>query len=538
MIKSLKLIFPDKSENLELEIFENKSIILLDKFQIKNYISFDIEITFKDEIDFIRNHMYQWIKCDIEYSATDFSPKIIKLKNGYLIQPNIQDGIWDFNPKVKNKILWRFNPKNAAMLTKYSGKKNEKVLQSVTSKFDFPSEIALLFSKKNALEFSRSPIPFSSIACFTDHCDFDTLENLKLQRTFFKENNIKITKGFFLNHFSKRDDNASFEKHSNELLKWKNDGHELCYHSLSQSIKTDKESFEDFEFFNSPIENIPTWIDHGYQPYNLSLYQNSKVNEQKYVQILTDKKINILWNYIDSGTATLGVINQLNSNDFTLKNYFKGINSFRFKDRVALKIKLILFHFYADEQMITKYKNISSSFKKFVKEKNIMQLIAFFKNSFSILIPLLKVFLNWNSVKNQPFKLAKYSPLVFKHYIQNTTYSIFQTIEMVDFKKSLHPKNINKLIDEKGLFIAHTYFSVPMKYHTGKLFKTETTIDEEVANNFSYLSSKIKDNSIWNPTLKELVQFLSKFENIKLDINESGTIFNITETDLPFREIN
>lgn len=538
MIKSLKLIFPDKSENLELEIFENKSIILLDKFQIKNYISFDIEITFKDEIDFIRNHMYQWIKCDIEYSATDFSPKIIKLKNGYLIQPNIQDGIWDFNPKVKNKILWRFNPKNAAMLTKYSGKKNEKVLQSVTSKFDFPSEIALLFSKKNALEFSRSPIPFSSIACFTDHCDFDTLENLKLQRTFFKENNIKITKGFFLNHFSKRDDNASFEKHSNELLKWKNDGHELCYHSLSQSIKTDKESFEDFEFFNSPIENIPTWIDHGYQPYNLSLYQNSKVNEQKYVQILTDKKINILWNYIDSGTATLGVINQLNSNDFTLKNYFKGINSLRFKDRVALKIKLILFHFYADEQMITKYKNISSSFKKFVKEKNIMQLIAFFKNSFSILIPLLKVFLNWNSVKNQPFKLAKYSPLVFKHYIQNTTYSIFQTIEMVDFKKSLHPKNINKLIDEKGLFIAHTYFSVPMKYHTGKLFKTETTIDEEVANNFSYLSSKIKDNSIWNPTLKELVQFLSKFENIKLDINESGTIFNITETDLPFREIN
>ena len=80
---------------------------------------------------------------------------------------------------------------------------------------------------------SRSIKSFSAIACFTDHCDFDTLSNLQLQRTFFKEKDIKVTKGFFLNHFSKRQDNASYERDKMELDLWINDGHELCYHSLS-----------------------------------------------------------------------------------------------------------------------------------------------------------------------------------------------------------------------------------------------------------------------------------------------------------------
>jgi len=537
MVQSLKLIFSNKSEHLDVAFFEKKLLIPLQNQKVSECNTFDIEITFKDEINLFRNHNYQWIKCDRELVASLFTPKIIKLNNGFFVQPNIQIGIWEFNPKFKNKLLWRFNPEHAASITKYTGKKNEKIVQSVTPAFDFSVELALLFSDKNAVEFSRSPIPFSAIACFTDHCDFDTQENLELQRTFFEKNNIKITKGFFLNHFSKRNENASFENNSTELLKWQKAGHELCYHSLSQSLKHNKESFEDFESFQPPIEVVPTWIDHGYQPYNFSLFENLGFKQEKFAAILNKNKITTLWNYIDSGTATLGVLNQLNSNDFTLKSYFAGIQDLKFKDKIALKIKIILFHFYADEQMITRYKSISSSFKKFIKTKSLKELFYFFKNSVSISIPLLKVFLFWNSVKNKPFKLAKYSPLIFKHQIQDSIFNIFQTIEMVDFKKSLHPRNIDKLIGENGIFIAHTYFSVPMEYHFGKLFKTPTTIDESVAQNFSYLSKKINEKTIWNPTLNELVLFLNKFEAIKLDVDKSGNIINLRHSDLPFREL-
>jgi hypothetical protein len=105
--------------------------------------------------------------------------------------------------------------------------------------------------------------------------------------------------------------------------------------------------------------------------------------------------------------------------------------------------------------------------------------------------------------------MAAYSSTIFKHTINNSTYSIFQTVEMLNFKTSLCKENIDKLINEKGLFIAHTYFSVPMNYHVGKLIDKNGTVNEIVDKNFSYLSEKIQNNQIWNPTISELVLFFN-----------------------------
>ena len=153
---------------------------------------------------------------------------------------------------------------------------------------------------------------FSAIICFTDHCDFDTAENLKIQLYFFNENHIKITKGFFLNHFSKRADNASYENESEILDLWRNSGHELCYHSLSQSIKSSEESLSEFLNFEPPFSDVNVWIDHGFQPYNFSFYKKFGIDDKLFEDKLINKNINVLWNYIDSGTATNGIINQLN----------------------------------------------------------------------------------------------------------------------------------------------------------------------------------------------------------------------------------
>jgi hypothetical protein len=527
-----------KKKSFEGEITSNKFFFDFSEFNSFELQRFDLEIVFKIPIISFRNNDYKWVSCDKERIANEFCPKIIKLENGFFVQPNINYGIWEINPTHPKTLVWRFNPENSNPISQYTGNENAKKIIEANTFYDFSILPSLLFSNKNAIEFSRSKIPFTAIATFTDHCDFDTLESIQLQRAFFKERNIKVTKGFFLNHFSKRADNASYENDSEELLQWKKDGHELAYHSLSQSLKPIDESLADFFNFKPPFDHIATWIDHGYQPYNFTLYQNNNIDVNEFSTNLKSKNINILWNYIDSGTSTIGVINQLNRNDFTLSSFYKGILNHPFKDKLAMMIKNIIFHFYADRELILKYGKTAGSFKRFFYQRKVKSLFTFINCVFSLLFPILKVFLFWKSNKNKPYKLANYSPLFFKHKIRDNEFYIFQTLEMVDFKKALHNENIIKLIDEKGIFIAHTYFAVPMKFHTGRIFKKPNQVDDEVAQNFANLGEKIAKNEIWNPTLVELVDYLIKFERTELDVDSDGKIVVSNSIDLIHRIVN
>ena len=501
-------------------------------------LSFDLVVTFTSSIQSFRNHDYTWVNVKENRIAGQWVPKILLLENGYYVQPNQNMGYWEVNKQNPFVLLWRFNPEFSNPLTVYTGTQNERVLAQAQSLLPDKLSLSLLFSNQNAVEFSRSPQPFLPVVCFTDHCDFDTAESLKIQRAFFKEHKVKVTKGFFLHHFSKRADNASYEKEQAELQLWLSDGHELAYHSLSQSLKKEEEAFADFYQFTPPFDQCPTWIDHGYQPYNFSLYQNKGLNESTYAAALHEKNIRILWNYIDSGTATLGVINQLNTDDFTLQRFSKGTQNLGFKSRIGVLFKNILFHYYADEARILQYKGLAGSVKKMLQQKRVALFFQFLRNLTAVAVPLLKVLLIWSHHKSKPYKLAQYSPILFKHQIADKTFFVFQTLEMVDFRAALHPQNIDKLIQEKGICIAHTYFSVPMAYHTGRLFKTPNTIDEMVAANFEYLSQKIQNGEVWNPTLKELVNFLSTFETTVLDLDADGKIVVAHSAGIPNRPIN
>ena len=539
MIKSILIIQNGIESQIDAQGFENlKYEINFEKVILDTKKPFDIQFEFSSPIIQFRNHDYNWVDLKSDRIANEFVPKIIKLENNFYIQPNISIGIWEINCTQKNKLLWKFNPENSSPIATYFGNNNQKIIAQARQNIQFLEKPTLLFSQKNAIEFSRSKNPFTAITVFTDHCDFDTLPNLKLQRFFFKSNNIKITKGFFLNHFSKRNDNASFQNDADEFQKWKQDGHELCYHSLSQSIKSLDESYNDFYNFEPPFPDVKTWIDHGYQPYNFSLFENNKIENAHYEKNLISKNISILWNYIDSGTATNGVINQLNRDHFTLSKFLKGNRDLPLMSKLQLMIKNIIFHYYGDEKLILKYKNTATNFKKLIHKKQISSLLPLFKSIFQIGFDILKVFLFWNQSKNKPYKLSKYSPIIFKHKIENNDFYVFQTLEMIDFKKSLSKNNIENLISEKGVFIAHTYFSVPMSYHKGKFFKNENEIDETVSKNFQYLGEKIKNNEIWNPTLAELTNYWSNFEKVILDLNFDGELVVKNNSDLIFRKIN
>jgi hypothetical protein len=536
MIQSITLVTQSLREKQSVSVHQAKTTIDCSIVMEQQLNSFDVLIEFDQPIILFRNHDYTWVDVRSDRVANAFCPKIIQLQNGFLVQANLTSGIWEVHAKKPNELVWRFNPEFSQPICSYQGEKSFKRIDTASVHWNFETMPALLFSQSEAIEFSRSKIPFSAIACFTDHCDFDTAQNVQLQREFFKKNEVKVTKGFFLNHFSKREDNSSMERDAAELVQWQNDGHELAYHSLSQSLKSDEESMNDFKEFVPP-NGVTTWIDHGFQPYNFTLYERSGLSAVEYESILKRKKINVVWNYIDSGTATTGMINQLNREQFTLKNVADGSKNLKFITRIQLIIKSFLFHYHTSEAYIHNYKSLATDFKKIIYNKKITALFSLIKNGAKLFVPLCVLALNWKKSSKKSFPLANYSPLLFKHTISNEPIYVFQTLEMVDFKKSLSQQNIDLLVKEKGVFIAHTYFSVPLKYHIGKMFDSEYQINPKVTENFDYLHRKIAETEIWNPTLNELVAYWSSYEKVQLDCDDEGKIYPINTNQIAFRTL-
>jgi hypothetical protein len=160
---------------------------------------------------------------------------------------------------------------------------------------------------------------------------------------------------------------------------------------LSQSIKSEFESTTDFKDFVPPYSDINVWIDHGFQPYNFTLYEKNGISSRDYENQLITKKIDTLWNYIDSGTATKGIINQLNASQFTLGSFYKGIQNFSFKIKIVLLFKNVIFHYDNDEKRIRNYIDTLTHLKLLVKKRKLSSLFQFFQNAIPLLKPILKI---------------------------------------------------------------------------------------------------------------------------------------------------
>ncbi|WP_191859171.1 hypothetical protein [Hanstruepera ponticola] len=534
MIQSINLI-SGKDKQVCLFKKEHDHKITIDTLVIKEK-PLTLQVIFNTNIKHVRNHDYTWSEVKKNYVANWHSPKIIKLENGQIIQANQQTGIWEINKVQSHILLWHFNPRYSKPLAQYDSNNSKRIVDGklVVSKV---TPLALLLVKDYGIEISRSKFPFSAIACFTDHCDFDTLNNLKQQREFFKKHQIKLTKGFFLNHYSKHADTANFHNHSDEYEKWIADGHELAYHALSQSIKPLSDSLNDFQNFKPPLESIKTYIDHGFQPYNLSQYYNYEQIKSDYAKKLKEAGIDTLWNYVDSGTAVRGVINQLNPNQFTLSSFTKGIANLCWKTRISMFIKNTIFHYFNNDYSLRLYRYVARYIKTFKSKKSIRKHLFFLLNGLKLIRLFIPIGLFWNTRKHNIYPLAKYSPVIFDHDVSGKTFTVFQTLEMIDFKLGLCPNNLDLLIKEHGLFIAHTYFSAPMNYHQGKLFGKVGEIDAQVEKNFSYLSQKIKSQAIWNPTLTELIGYLKQFESVKFDCDAEGNLIVLNQDDLITRKV-
>lgn len=190
-----------------------------------------------------------------------------------------------------------------------------------------------------------------------------------------------------------------------------------------------------------------------------------------------------------------------------------------------LLFKNVIFHYDNDEKRIRNYIDTLTHLKLLVKKRKLSSLFQFFQNAIPLLKPILKIIFFWSREKDKFYKVSKYAPLVFKHTIFEKEFYVFQTLEMVDFKKALAKENIDLLVKESGIFIAHTYFAVDMKHYLGKLFLSEGKFDAEVVNNFEYLGKLILENRIWNPTLSELIAYFKFYNETIISVNDHGKFF-------------
>lgn len=514
-------------------IGEHKCMLVADHLPHR----FILVLSFEQPILQFRNHNYQWISSKEEGSIPEFANKILQLEDGTFVQSSSTQGIWEWNSKTPNTLYWHFHPVEAETLTVYSGLNKYKSRHGATA-IPLTNLPALLFSKTGALELSRTPIPFVGVVCFTDHCDYDTPENLKTQREFLQSVGVKVTKGFFLHHFSKRETNASWQNQSEELQLWAKEGHELAYHSLSQSIKSEAESRNDFLNFKAPLPAIPVWIDHGFQPYNWSLFLNSNYTTSEFQEVMEKQFIELFWNYMDTGRVAHGIINQLNRQQFTFAAFQQSIRALSFKKRWENRLKNVIFYADNSKRRIRLYIDGLAALRQFKAKKNPYYFLQFVRCFTPVFLKLLHYQFGNHRFINQSYPLARFGPVFFKHQSGNKTYTVFQSVELVDFVHGLSLHNLNLLQKEAGLLIAHTYFSVPMKHHQGRLLENETTIASIPAQNFNQLATMIQAQQLWNPTLSELAAAWEKFYSVTLDIDAKGVIFVSNDFDLPVRYIS
>jgi len=500
--------------------------IEIEKSGSKLFSELKIIIEFTDEIVEWRNFNYRWVDCSEIRIANYYSPKLLKLSNGFKVAASVTTGAWYFDPKYKNHLIWVLTDRWLTPVIQFD-KNGKRLFQEPELLVENLPPLKLLFTKESVTEWSRSKYPFSAIVSFTDHCDFDSELLLAKQRQLFATKNIKVTKGLFFYHHSKREFNTSLEREKQEYDKWTEDGHELACHSLTQSFRqTENEWKKDVDSFLESDYNISTWIDHGYQPYNITMQYQNEISSDSWLSMMEKRGIRYIWTYLDSGTSGKNTLNQIDHTRFTLGNKYSELSGLDFKER-WMQFARYLFLFHSKERDTVAYRKVSG----IIRKKSVSLFIRNIGSVARVIFRAVNIFLSWSHIKDKPAQSAKYSPLIFDINSESTIRG-FQTVEVSEFRDSFNHDSLSEFINDAGVCIAHTYFSVLLLHYKGRMFKDSSgTLNDGVEEAFSVLGKFIGKRKIWNPTLNELGDYFRKFEALEFILDDNNNV--VPEKDFP-----
>lgn len=488
-----------------------------------------VAFEFSSPIVLWRNHDYSWVDVSRRRVANFHSPKALMLKNGHRVVASETNGLWEFDPKHPKILTWVLADHRLTPLFRYDEQDNMRFFCPEYLP-DKPLILNLLFTKGKVPEFSRSRVPFSAILNFSDHCDFDALELMKQQRMLFKKCRVRVSKGVFLYHHSKRDYNVSLERNGEELKLWKEDGHELCYHSLTQSIRPDNSWQKDFETFENSDCHWPTWIDHAYQPYNLTKMAASGHNIEDWARRMHAAGIRHFWNYLDAGHSGAGLINQLDVSQFALCNYInKALRQKSLSAFMALLRTYILY--FSCEKSKRKYSRLVNNLRRRLWRKSLRGLWGLMNGLAFLLGRFLRMLIETCKKEVLP-EWQKYGATFFSTYVGNTKFWFFQTVEVHDFISTFSEENLKLLIESRGICLAHTYFADNDPQKKGRLFLNGAgDWMPGIEETFQRIGDAAANRKLWLASVSEIAECFENFQYLRFDVDEHGNIYHFIEKE-------
>jgi hypothetical protein len=450
--------------------------------------SLELVFTLSSRPTHFRTYRYTWERSNRIHIASPLCPKILRFADGTYLMANTCLGSWVYDPSNPRELRWVLLGREVQPFFIFTQDGTRSWLESGGK---IPAgKVFRLLKTGQPVEPSFSRIPFSPVVVFTDHCDFDSDRLLVRQRELFDKHGIRVTKGVFLKkHSHKGEWNSAYEGNESEYSRWVSDGHELCYHALSQSRLPNPELQDRlYRDFSAPVpgdDQFRTWIDHGYQRYNLS---KSKGMEELMERLshLSVKGVRNVWNYYDVAEA----VDSLNMLDYRQMSPLRILAS---GGRTLSDRLRILIFFNSGESGLLRYRSLAGRLKQGGR-------VRFIRNAFEMARLLIESFRGHGS----DIRLRNAQSL-FPSTREGVT--AFQSIIVKDFVKAFG-KPYRRLKEEFGLAIVHTYFSFLEGHHGSTLFlNPEGEVSIEVERVLESLGRDIKEGRVWNPTLDEFAEY-------------------------------
>lgn len=502
-----------------------------------------LDIEFLDSIVLWRYLDYTWKRPGKNrLVANSHSPKILKLESGSTVVATNNSGCWEYQPET-GILRWFFYHPMLSPTMVYDHTDQRIFLRKQQIKKGTVIQNGLIACRGKAEEWARTPKGFVPTLCITDHSDFDTLANLRIQREFFENLGIRITKGFFLYDYTHKSENASFEaaEGKEELRAWDRNGHELAYHAFSQSYRGEISDLE-FDRFESPegIHPVDTYVDHGFHPYN---YTKQKLAVWAgWYSHMYQKGIRRIWTYVDAGDTSFFNLNQANPLDFTWRKILQSSKldpRYGLKGRIANDLRSFL-KYRVPESIFRESLYLGGDLSNLKSRPSFAALKKAISSGLRLVFRLLnpKNIADYINKSDEVFEINRFGPLFFDSPNQiETQIQSFQTLSVRDYEIAFSENSLKKFSSEAGVVIAHTYLSYTGKNHQGRLFQDESwTIRPQAQEGFERISELIRSNQLWNPTLREMNLFYSQFG--KLEYCKQGEDLIIENYDGIVRKID
>lgn len=511
----------------------------LDQLKLKVDVLKDLLVN-ELSIDFrLESRIEKWRASDYTWKNTEkgeivlsqYSPKIVWLENAHKVLANSNQGAWELLEK-ENLLRWHLIHPDLSPTFTYNAQDQREWHHEFSIEKDTSFEIGFFWTKGKVPEWSRTPLGFLPTVCFTDHCDFDSPVLLEAQRKLFNEAGLKTTKGVFLYDHSHRPFVASLEHEGmiNEFKNWEKDGHELAYHAFSKS--EGPESKRHFDSFQSPqpLSSIETYIDHGFLSYNASQKPASSMSD--WYSHMGDRGIKSNWNYVDSFEATAISNNQLAPFDSSIKSLLNSVSFHKSHGLPESKSRVFKswLSFGTKEELEFLFKQLNGAYYKF-RDIGFAEFYPFLKILAKSGISLFSPYVLQRNTFDRalPIHFAKFSPLFFRSPLEKDNKVLtFQTASVKNYETVFSSVSLDKLEREKGVLIAHTYFSYTGGNHVGRLFLDENaTPNDNAFKNVKDLGTRVKEKKFWNPTLKEMRNFYEQIAGISIEkVGDTLTILN------------